>query len=183
MRVRGLDYDNIWLGSVTNIPAPKDTFDLVFSHGVLHHVPDIGAAEREIHRTLKPDGRLVVMLYARHSLNYEVAIRVVRRLALLGAWPVRDRVKSRMLAAHLANAEREGLWSYLRIDRFLTASTDGPDNPFSKVYDIADVRHDFPSFRIVNSHKHFMHAPPLPVHALPGGSRLGWHLWVEMTPR
>ena len=29
-----------------------DSFDLVFSHGVLHHVPDILAAQAEIHRVL-----------------------------------------------------------------------------------------------------------------------------------
>ena len=31
-------------------------------------------------------------------------------------------------------------------------------------------------------HKEFMHAPPLPVHRLPGGHLMGWHLWVEMEP-
>ncbi|HXY43279.1 MAG TPA: class I SAM-dependent methyltransferase [Acidimicrobiales bacterium] len=183
MAIRQLPYDAIWQGSATNIPAADATFDLVFSHGVLHHIPDIVKAQEEIHRVLRPDGLLVAMLYARRSLNYEVSIRLLRRSMLLAAWPLRRHVDSGLLGAHLRNAEREGLLNYLRMDRFLHANTDGPASPFARVYDLADVARDFPSFRLLRSHQHFMHAPPLPVHGLPGGSRLGWHLWVELTPR
>ena len=61
-----LDFDN-------------ESFDLVYSHGVLHHTPDIEAALREIHRVLKPGGRAIVMLYHRGSYNYRIGIRVLRR--------------------------------------------------------------------------------------------------------
>src|SRR5580765_3039336 len=56
-----------------------ESFDLVYSHGVLHHTPDIEAAVREIHRVLKPGGRAIVMLYHRGSYNYRIGIRVLRR--------------------------------------------------------------------------------------------------------
>src|ERR1044072_8385514 len=46
---------------------PDNSFDLVYSHGVLHHTPDTQAAIREIHRVLRPGGRAVVMLYHRDS--------------------------------------------------------------------------------------------------------------------
>jgi hypothetical protein len=36
---------------------------------------------------------------------------------------------------------------------------------------------------VVATHKHFMHAPPLPVHGPLGGGLMGWHLWVEMVAR
>lgn len=178
-----LPYTDLHVGSATAIPAEDGQFDVVFSHGVLHHVPDIQAAQRELHRVLRPEGRLVVMLYARRSLNYQVAIRLVRRASLLAAWPARRHIGAGMLAEHLANAEREGLFNYLRMDRFIHASTDGPANPHARVYNLADVRRDFPSFELVSAHKHYMHAPPLPVHGLPGGSLWGWHLWVELAPR
>jgi SAM-dependent methyltransferase len=64
------------------MPFPDNSFDIVFSHGVLHHIPDILAAQKEIARVLKPGGQLIAMLYARRSLNYLVAISVVRRLGI-----------------------------------------------------------------------------------------------------
>ncbi len=182
LELRGLEYDDLWHGSATHIPAPDDSFDLVFSHGVLHHVPDILKAQAEIHRVLRPGGRLVVMLYARRSLNYLLTIKFLRRAGLIAAWPIRNAVRRGHLGGHLRNAEREGLSSYLQIERFVHANTDGPANPYARVYDIADVRRDFPNFEIASVHKEFMHAPPLPVHGLPGGRLMGWHLWVEMTP-
>src|SRR5262249_34846679 len=110
-------------------------------------------------------------------------IGVIRRVALLAAWPLKDRVHSQMLTGHLANAEKEGLIPYLRMQRFIHANTDGPDNPYAQVYDLEGVRRDFPLFELVHSHKHYMHAPPLPVHGWPGGRFAGWHLWVELRPR
>jgi ubiquinone/menaquinone biosynthesis C-methylase UbiE len=41
------------------LPYPDDTFDLVIGHAVLHHIPDVGLAFREILRVLKPGGRFV----------------------------------------------------------------------------------------------------------------------------
>jgi SAM-dependent methyltransferase len=186
LTLRDLAFDDVRQGSAVSIPWPDDTFDLVFSHGVLHHIPDIGTAQAEIHRVLKPGGRLVAMLYARTSLNYQVSIRVLRRAAVLAAYPFR-RAKpvrsSTMLAEHLDNAERIGLRDYLRLDTFTHYNTDGPRNPFARVYSLRDVATDFPDFDLLDSYQRYMHAPPLPVHGLPGSSRLGWHLWVTLQAR
>ncbi|MFZ0666796.1 MAG: class I SAM-dependent methyltransferase [Acidimicrobiales bacterium] len=184
LELRGLKWDDIWQGSVTaGIPAPDESFDLVFSHGVLHHVPEIHKAQAEIRRVLRPDGRLAVMLYARNSLNYQVAIRLVRRGAIVSAWPIRRFLKKGALADHLRNAEGQGLREYLKMNQFIHANTDGPQNPYALVYNLKDVERDFPDFRVTKVHKQFMHAPPLPVHGLPGSHLVGWHLWVEMVPK
>jgi SAM-dependent methyltransferase len=182
LSLRNLPHERVVQASVLAIPFPDDSFDVVFSHGVLHHVPDIIAAQREIARVLKQEGELVAMLYARRSLNYLVSIGGIRRLALLAAYPARSRINSGILAGHLRNAEREGLGNYLRMKRFVHANTDGPDNPYAKVYDLRQVELDFPNFKIEERWRAFMHAPPLPVHKLPGGNVLGWHLWVRMRP-
>jgi SAM-dependent methyltransferase len=159
---------------------------MVFSHGVLHHIPDIHTAQAEIKRVLRPGGTLVAMLYARRSLNYQLSIRLVRRAALVAAYPLRKRgllPKSPTLRAHLRNAERTGLRRYLDLDNFTHYNTDGPHNPYARVYTPREVAREFPDFEVVESFKRYMHAPPLPVQRLPGAGRLGWHLWVVLRAR
>ncbi|HYP52436.1 MAG TPA: class I SAM-dependent methyltransferase, partial [Pyrinomonadaceae bacterium] len=56
------------------LPFADETFDLVYSHGVLHHTPDTARAVAEVRRVLKRGGRAVVMLYHRDSYNYRVNI-------------------------------------------------------------------------------------------------------------
>jgi len=181
LSLRKLPHQTVKQGSVLDIPYERASFDIVFSHGVLHHVPDIVTAQREIHRVLKPNGELIVMLYARWSLNYLVAISVVRRLGLLALYALK-RNAGGMLGQHLANARAVGLAHYLRMDNFIHRNTDGPLNPYAKVYDLKAVAKDFPDFKIVRAYKRFMHAPPLPVGPLPLAGALGWHLWVHMRP-
>jgi len=182
LRLRGLPYQRLELGSALSLPFPDNSFDIVFSHGVLDHVPDIVQAQKEIARVLKPGGRLIAMLYARRSLNYLVAISVVRRLAVAILYLGRVQ-SSGIVGDHIANAKRMGLREYLRMSNFIHANTNGPFNPYSKVYDLATVRKDFPAFQLEKSYQDHMHAPPLPVSFLkPLAGVLGWHLWVHLIP-
>lgn len=41
------------------LPFDDESFDLVFGHAVLHHIPDLAAAFAEFRRVLRPGGRLV----------------------------------------------------------------------------------------------------------------------------
>ncbi len=188
LTLRDLPFEQLKHGSVLDLPFDDDSFDMVFSHGVLHHVPDIRRAQSEIHRVLRPGGELVIMMYARWSLNYLVSIALVRRAALLAAAPlakaglISPASSTGMLAGHLDNAARMGLFRYLRLPEFVHHNTDGPANPYALVYDRRLLTRDFPSFRVTRTYKRFMHAPPLPVHHLPGASLLGWHLWAHLEP-
>jgi SAM-dependent methyltransferase len=188
LTLRELPYEELRQGTVLDLPFADNSFDMVFSHGVLHHVPEIKQAQSEIHRVLRPGGELVMMLYARWSLNYLVSIGVIRRAALLAAYPlsragIMSDVPARgMLAAHLANAKAQGLARYLRLDEFVHRNTDGPHNPYAIVYDRHRIERDFPSFRVTRTYKRHMHAPPLPVDRLPGETLMGWHLWAHLEP-
>lgn len=179
--LRGLSYETIERASALDLPFEAGTFDIVFSHGVLHHIPDITLAAREIGRVLKPDGELIVMLYAKWSLNYLLSITVLRRLGLLGLYLFGIKPGGKY-GDHIDNARQKGIWNYLRMKNFVHVSTDGPFNPYSKVYGLAGVHSDFPGFEIIKADKHFMHAPPLNVKWLPFAGRMGWHLWVTMKP-
>ena len=66
---------------------------------------------------------------------------------------------------------------------FIHRNTDGPLNPYAKVYDKKTIAGDFNLFEPYKTYKRFMHAPPLPVKWLPLQKLLGWHLWVHMTPK
>ncbi len=48
----------LWVGDASAIAAPDATYDAVFDFGIVHHVPDWRGALRELHRVLKPGGRL-----------------------------------------------------------------------------------------------------------------------------
>jgi len=52
------------------LPFANESFDVVYSNGVLHHTPDTAGAVREIHRVLRPGGQARVMLYHRRSFAY-----------------------------------------------------------------------------------------------------------------
>ena len=178
--LRNLPYERLEVGSVCDLPFGQNTFDIVFAHGVLHHVPEIGKTQAEICRVLKPSGQLIVMLYAKYSLNYLVSIYILRRLALILLYLCGFKPKG-IIGQHLENARRLGLFNYLRMKNFIHRNTDGPLNPYSKVYNLGEVRKDFTNFQIVKTHKEFMHASPLPVSRLPFAHLMGWHLWVHMV--
>jgi ubiquinone/menaquinone biosynthesis C-methylase UbiE len=57
-KARGLTVETV-VADAEKLPFADDTFDLVFGHAVLHHLPDVGAALAEMHRVLQPGGTLV----------------------------------------------------------------------------------------------------------------------------
>lgn len=64
----GFDPD-LQLGDAEHLAFPDDTFDIVYSYGVMHHSPDTYTCLREAWRVLKPGGKLKVMLYHHPSVT------------------------------------------------------------------------------------------------------------------
>ncbi len=179
-----------------NLDFADGTFDLVYSHGVLHHTPDTERAVAEVRRVLRPGGRAVVMLYHRDSYNYRVNISVLRRA---GARLLRSEAGLRL--AHLLTREpvdslrehaariREDQRSYLSSGEFLSRNTDGAGNPLTRVFSRAEARALFKDFAQVELAAHFLNKRWLPVlgSVMPRGvearlaARWGWHLWIYAT--
>jgi SAM-dependent methyltransferase len=68
------------LTDAEHLPFADESFDVVYSNGVLHHTPGTAAAIREAHRILRPGGLAKVMLYHRHSFYYWSEIMLHRGL-------------------------------------------------------------------------------------------------------
>jgi ubiquinone/menaquinone biosynthesis C-methylase UbiE len=87
------------------LPFKSDSFDVVYSNGVLHHTPDTEGAIREVHRVLRPGGVAKVMLYHRNSLNYWFEI-VLRRGLLAGEY-LRGRSSEEIMSRVVEFSEHE----------------------------------------------------------------------------
>lgn len=76
--LRGLSVD-LRRCDATQSEHPDASFDVVYSFGVLHHIPDAEAATREIRRVLRPGGRCLIALYHKGSFFhlYMVLVRGV----------------------------------------------------------------------------------------------------------
>lgn len=174
---------------------PDNSFDIVYSHGVLHHTPDTAGAIREVHRVLRPGGRALVMLYHRDSYNYRVNISMLRRAGVhLLRW------KSGFKLVHFLTGEPEdSLREHgrrLRVERdylggqeFLNQNTDGAGNPLARVYSRDEAHELFKDFSNVELRVYFLNKRWLPIlgRVLPRAleaklaSRWGWHLWIYAT--
>ncbi|PIQ78708.1 hypothetical protein COV82_00065 [Candidatus Peregrinibacteria bacterium CG11_big_fil_rev_8_21_14_0_20_46_8] len=66
MEMEGLHSD-LHIADAEALPFEDNTFDIVYSFGVLHHTPDTQRAIHEICRVLKPGGTALITLYNRHS--------------------------------------------------------------------------------------------------------------------
>jgi SAM-dependent methyltransferase len=175
----------------TCLDFPDGAFDVVYSFGVLHHIPDVEKAVAEIRRVLKPGGDLFLMVYNRSSINYTVEIMLLRKLGLRmlslpGAiallartgFPRHKLERHRELAAQLGR---------MKDDEWLSRNTDGPDNPHSTVYDAAQAAALLSAFRILANEVYFFDHRHLglPGRLLPErvrralGRRWGWHRIVH----
>jgi SAM-dependent methyltransferase len=177
-----------------NLDFGDETFDLVYSHGVLHHTPDTARAVREIHRVLKPGGRAIVMLYHRGSYNYRVGIRVFRRA---GAGLLKSETGIKIVHS-LTGEPIDSLREHAQLakensgssaDDFLSQSTDGAGNPLARVYSRSEARDVFRDFRHVELRAYFLNKRFIPLigNLLPRSiesalaARWGWHLWIYAT--
>lgn len=181
-------------GDAERLPFADSSFDLVYSHGVLHHTPDTPRTIREIHRVLSPGGEAVIMLYYRGSFNYHVNIGIVRRLR---APLLRTELGIKLAGMLFGESEkdlrrhaeliRQNLHSYLKIQNILNRNTDGPDNPLSQVFSKKSAAHMFWQFRDVKTSVMFWNPNWLPgigkllPHAAEDwlASHWGWHLWIH----
>jgi ubiquinone/menaquinone biosynthesis C-methylase UbiE len=66
----GLRHCSVRQGDLYDLALPKDSFDVVIIHQVLHFLDDGARAIAEAARVLRPSGRLLVVDFAPHELEF-----------------------------------------------------------------------------------------------------------------
>ena len=66
----GIDNAQVRLGDIYAPPVQRDSFDLVTMHQVLHYLEDPALAVHEAARLLRPSGRLLIVDFAPHALEF-----------------------------------------------------------------------------------------------------------------
>jgi len=151
-------------GDAEDLPLENNTFDLVYSHGVLHHTPNTTKLINEIRRVLKPAGRVLVMVYAENSWHYWVQI-ILRRGVIGGL--LQHHSVGEIMSRHVEFTE--------------TGS-----RPLVKVYSRTRLRQMFARFDNVQIVKRQMTAAEIPSFSrwIPlnfAAQLLGWNLIVKAT--
>lgn len=127
-QVLGLQGD-LRVADAENLPFADNTFDIVYSFGVLHHTPDTKKAiNEEAYRVLKPGGKAVIILYHKVSYNFLfLNYKAIRRRHL---WSLSYRQRLNVLTESNKNA-------------------DGVMNPLTKIYTKSEAQHFFSNYRDV----------------------------------
>ncbi len=132
------------------IPFENESFDHVYSWGVLHHSPKTEAIVKEIHRTLRPGGTFTIMLYNRSSINYHIEIMLLRRIFRLLLYP---KFMPRLMSKVMGFDEGKMIGHHKRLrkgriskEEWLSMNTDGPYCPLAKVYNRNQAAELFSAF-------------------------------------
>jgi ubiquinone/menaquinone biosynthesis C-methylase UbiE len=176
---------NIIQGNAEALDFPDKTFDIIYSHGVLHHTTHIEKTFKEINRVLNPNGQFIVMLYAKGSFNYWFRIQVYfRHRLLLEILKNKLGLKSKgNWALHIENFKKTG-WKYLSWRVFPHHCTDGPDCTIANIYSQNKVKEMLESagFKVEKIKKaHFPVNGRFPKSERFLGSFMGFHqlFWVK----
>jgi ubiquinone/menaquinone biosynthesis C-methylase UbiE len=136
------------------IPFEDNSFDHIYSWGVIHHSPNTESIVAEMYRVLRPGGTVQVMLYNRSSINYYVEIMFLRKLFRLMLYPKwMPRVLSRLTGFEewkLAGHRERLLKGSTSKEEWISMNTDGPFCPLAKVYNHREGAELFKQFRSVS---------------------------------
>jgi ubiquinone/menaquinone biosynthesis C-methylase UbiE len=102
MRHRGIDNAVIRRMDAENLEFPDETFDFIWTWGVIHHSSDTRRILHQMHRVLKPGGTAVTMVYHRSLWAYYLVPGFFR--GILGGDLLRTRSLAKTVQRHADGA-------------------------------------------------------------------------------
>jgi ubiquinone/menaquinone biosynthesis C-methylase UbiE/DNA-binding HxlR family transcriptional regulator len=128
----GIAKAQVRLGDIQNLPFQRDSFDVVTIHQVLHYLDDPERAIAEAARVLRPGGRLLVVDFAPHDLEFLRQRHAHRRLGFareaMSQWieaPGLAPVSVRDLAAGRKSGDKLTVTLWLARDRRIAVAGGG----------------------------------------------------------
>jgi SAM-dependent methyltransferase len=82
-RIATVPHARLVQGNILSMPLRSNVFDTAYSYGVVHHTTNPAAAVREIVRTLKPGGNLMIYVYEdfeRRGVWWQLALKLVNAI-------------------------------------------------------------------------------------------------------
>ncbi len=156
---------NFIYGDAELSPFKNNSFDAVYSFGVLHHTPDTQKSIDEVYRVLKQNGEALIMLYYKHSYFYWFSLFFIKGI----------------LRGNLFKMNMSEIMSL-----FVEYSTSGA-RPLVKVYTKSEARQMFKDFSRIEikirqlTQEDFPYIGKLiPVSVLNFFSRfIGWNIFIR----
>lgn len=150
----------------------QNTFDLVYSFGVLHHVPNITQALQRCFDALKPGGELLIFVYNKNSIFYRLTV-------VLCNWILSGKFLSHTLASvrsdieYTSNAGKPlvNVYSKKEISQLVQQAGFG----ISNIYIRKLAREDLPDIPLIRYGYRF--APTTWLERL--GNHWGWYIGIH----
>jgi len=176
------------------LPFKSETFDLCYSHGVIHHTPNVEVAVAGIESVLRTGGEARVMVYYRNSYFARFIVGfllngTIRALLFVFRGARLSGLVTRFLPPGITEMYNVLAAEGFSTQRLLSLATDpswagrGNFNPLSRCYSRGEARQLFSRFRSCRTEVRQLYLAGF----IPGvvrrwlERRIGWFLYVRCT--
>lgn len=155
---------NVVMADARHLPLRGEQFDVIYSFGVIHHIPDVRKVLSELSRCLSRGGTFIGMVYNRDSLLYAYSL-----LYLHG-------IKEGLLSKGLTEQEVASRFSERK-----------EGNPYTKCYtklELEDLLHEFfqsADIRVFYNVVDMLQKRKVKFQLEDSNTDLGWHLVFKAT--
>jgi SAM-dependent methyltransferase len=158
-----------------HIDYPDNTFDIVYASNLLHHIPDSLATIREMHRILKPGGKMCFWDPLRHNPVINVYRRMATEVRTEDETPLHINTV-RQVKALFSHTEADTFWIatlWIFLQFYLIEKVNpNQERYWKKII----LEHDRlrPTYRILEKFDTVL-------KAIPGMKRMAWNLAIVAT--